>query len=807
MIERSLAPSPAAPAPEPRAPATRPRPGLSPLRPGAPARAAPAVLLALFALLALLALLARVATAPTSEPARPLVTATSTRSKNSTAGQARGTPRAAQPPGSVTAYAADHGPARSDLGARFTAAGVRLSVATGTLRLSPPTLSDSAGQPPARGPATTRIIRTPGRVTYRDGTFTEWYRPRAGGLEQGFTLPHPPAGLPASGRVTLAIGLSGSLRPRQVGAQVRFAAPHAAIALTYGQLSATDATGRRLSARIELRPGSLRLRIDTRGARYPVRVDPLIEGGSAPLPPHGETPAAEFGASGSLDSAGNRALIGAPGDRAGLGAAWLFGRAQNAWIQLAGPLLPAGAAGASRFGAAGALAGDGKLALIGGPGRRRRGGAAWVFAAVDGWTQQGAKLTPSPDPAGAAFGSAVALSAGGQTALIGAPGDSAHTGAAWIYTRHGQSWAASVVLRPTRPPAPARARASSDRRSRCPPMAARALIGAPGSGGRAGAAWVFTRAGAAWSQTGSELAVPGLAPASALGAAVALSADGRTALLGAPGDDGAGAAWVFARAGSGWGRGEAKLSVGAGGGATGFGSSVALSSNGDRALLGAPGTSQGAGAAWLFTRTRASWSPQKPDLIPSRGTAAAAYGSSTSLSAQGGTALVGDPAANAKAGATWAVQISTVAPAPSCFGAAALDPVHPCSSRALADTVIPTPDQALITPSAPCTILETDRFIQPCAFGVPPASATATVALLGDSHAIHWRAALEVVAQAKRWTAISVVRSGCPYTTATGDLSEALRRECVEADREIPATSPPTRRSTRCSWPSTSAET
>ena len=38
------------------------------------------------------------------------------------------------------------------------------------------------------------------------------------------------------------------------------------------------------------------------------------------------------------------------------------------------------------------------------------------------------------------------------------------------------------------------------------------------------------------------------------------------------------------------------------------------------------------------------------------------------------------------------------------------------------------------------------------------------VALIGDSHAVHWRAALAQLANAKRWVGISVAGSGCRFS-------------------------------------------
>ena len=76
-----------------------------------------------------------------------------------------------------------------------------------------------------------------------------------------------------------------------------------------------------------------------------------------------------------------------------------------------------------------ALSADGNTALIGGYGDDGGKGAAWVFTrSGSAWTQQGAKLTGSGETGNGQFGTSVALSADGNTALIGGPGDNGARG-------------------------------------------------------------------------------------------------------------------------------------------------------------------------------------------------------------------------------------------------------------------------------------------------------------------------------------------------------------------------------------------
>jgi hypothetical protein len=131
----------------------------------------------------------------------------------------------------------------------------------------------------------------------------------------------------------------------------------------------------------------------------------------------------------------------------------------------------------------------------------------------------------------------------------------------------------------------------------------------------------------------------------------------------------------------------------------------------------------------------------------------------------------------------------SVAPAARrrCFGAASRDPRRPCRDPKLLFEVVPTPDVAELSPNLPCTPLKGTGLVIPCEFGVPAARALNSVALIGDSHAAHWRAALEHVATNVRWRGVSITRSGCPLSRATARLEPAARRAaCTLWNREVP---------------------
>ena len=183
-----------------------------------------------------------------------------------------------------------------------------------------------------------------------------------------------------------------------------------------------------------------------------------------------------------------------------------------------------------------------------------------------------------------------------------------------------------------------------------------ALVGAPleqvGANGYQGAAYVFTRSGGIWSQQARITDANG-ATADNLGYAVSLSSDGNTALIGIPGkvrapdffgnNGSIGAVFIYTRSGTIWSQ-EAQITPSDGVGGDNFGWSVAMSSNGGVALIGAPykviAGRKNQGAAYVFTRSGTTWS-QMTRLSAVDGAANDLFGKSVALSSDGTTLLIG----------------------------------------------------------------------------------------------------------------------------------------------------------------------
>src|ERR1041384_7672331 len=309
------------------------------------------------------------------------------------------------------------------------------------------------------------------------------------------------------------------------------------------------------------------------------------------------------------------------------------------FLQQGGKLVGKGAAGFAQEGTSVSFSADSNTAIVGGPSDSNSAGAAWIFTRTGGvWSQQGAKLVGTGAAGNADQGVSVAISADGNTAVVGGDNDSGHVGAAWVFTRSGGVWTqqggklvgtgavgtagegASLAL-------------SGDGNT--------VIVGGVGDNGSLGACWVFIRSGGVWAQQGSKIVGTGSAgPSVYQGYSVSLAADGNTDIVGASADsNNVGAAWVFTRSAGVWTQqGNKLVGTGASGSAE-QGFSVSISADGNTAIVGGPGDNNLAGAVWVFTRSGNAWTQQGSKLVGTGGVGASQQGSSVFLAADGLTAI------------------------------------------------------------------------------------------------------------------------------------------------------------------------
>jgi hypothetical protein len=246
------------------------------------------------------------------------------------------------------------------------------------------------------------------RVTYAWHGVREWWANGPLGLEQGFELARRPAGTCA---LTFSLVLSG--RPRLARGGVLLPG-----GLRYGDVVVADATGRRLRAWLGLRAGRVLLRVDDRGARYPVRVDPIVQ--QAQLTASDGAAKEFFGYSVAV-SAGT-IVVGAPFHRVGSntnqGVVYVFVRTASGWGNAteSAELTASDGAVDDELGTSVAISGN--TIVASGAHYRLFGshsvqGLLYVFVrGSGGWTDstQTAELTPSNSGSSGPVGGSVAMS-------------------------------------------------------------------------------------------------------------------------------------------------------------------------------------------------------------------------------------------------------------------------------------------------------------------------------------------------------------------------------------------------------------
>ena len=562
------------------------------------------------------------------------------------------------------------------LTARFDEAGVRVTAASLSVQLR---LRDLGAGGAHEAIGTVAPTASANRVDYSYAQLSQWYRNGPAGLEQGFVVRHAPGA--GAAPLTLTLGLEGSVHAALSADAQTVTLSEGSQTLLYSGLVATDASGRTLRSRLALDRGSLILRVDAGHARYPLTIDPTVrvQQGAKLTSGEGEGGEARFGSSVALSADGSTLAVGGPHGMGSQGAVWIFARSGASWSKQAE--LTSGEtttstveecaeeaaeeAGECFFGSSVALSSDGNTALIGDPSGGSTPGAAWVFTRTGTSWERRQALTGSGAGGEGRFGRSVAISSDGSTALVGNPGAAGERGAAWVFVSSAGGFASQATLAD----AEASKFAHFGRSVALSSDGSTALIGGPAASSYLGAAWTFRRSGSSWAQQGG--AVTGgnaEEPQGHFGRAVALSGDGNTALIGVPNDNGGrGAVWSFTRGGLGFAQPGTKLEAPSvlGEGHFGFGSSLALSGDGSTALVGAPRAEAGAGTVVELARSGSGWTIEQELLEGSDAVGKGASGASVALSGDGGLAAFGAPHDGRRSGAAWVFALEAASQAPT----------------------------------------------------------------------------------------------------------------------------------------------
>jgi regulation of enolase protein 1 (concanavalin A-like superfamily) len=369
-----------------------------------------------------------------------------------------------------------------------------------------------------------------------------------------------------------------------------------------------------------------------------------------------------FGYSVAISDDGNTAIAGAHyevGLLIGEGAAYIFTRSGANWSPQA-KIQASDKQGNDHFGYSVAISSDGNTAIMGAENSSISTsftGAAYIFTrSGTSWTQQ-AKIMASDKQQNDKFGYSVSISDDGNTAIVGAfrefvdeglstgPGGYGfpYAGSAYIFTRSGTSWTQRAKIQ-------ASDKQIDDRFGISVAMSGdgnTAIVGADEGFdvNNGGSAYIFTRSGTSWTQQAKIMASDNQVKDD-FGISVAISENGNTAIAGAHYEDtggtDAGAAYIFTRSGASWTQ-QAKIQASDKQGGDRFGYSVSISGDGNAAIVGAFKEDTGgtdAGAAYIFTRSGTTWT-QKQKIQASDKQGYDYFGQSVSISSDGNTVIAG----------------------------------------------------------------------------------------------------------------------------------------------------------------------
>ncbi len=463
------------------------------------------------------------------------------------------------------------------------------------------------------------------RIAYVRGALTEWYVNGALGLQQGFTVNAPAA--PTDPLLTLALALPRELRA-DIGEDARsvsLSRNGTALAQYFG-LTAYDAQERTLHARLEIvgknekdEARMLVLRVDTRGAQFPVTVDPFFQ--KAKLTASDGSLSDDFGVSVAIS--GDTVIVGAKGENSSRGAVYVFTKPATGWANMTQTAkLTTSNNYTYHLGYTVAINGDTIVAGAPATGwtNALQIGAVYVFVKpLNGWTDmtESAELLAFDGEGGDNFGWSVGYA--GDEIVVGAPyandtygggGANNQRGAAYIFPEPNGGWTGqqygAYTLLPNDPEDNAIFGWSVSISGNV------VAVGAPGDDSDSGSTYLFAKPLGNWqnmTQT-AKLTATTRTGVENLGWSVSIS--GNTVVAGAPGEDSdRGAAYVFVKPGLTWANITESAKLTASNGASGdrFGHSVAL--NVSVIVVGAPDFNQGssgdAGAAYVFQEPNGGW--------------------------------------------------------------------------------------------------------------------------------------------------------------------------------------------------------
>ncbi len=356
----------------------------------------------------------------------------------------------------------------------------------------------------------------------------------------------------------------------------------------------------------------------------------------------------------AISSDGNTAIIGGWGDNSYSGAAWIWTRSNGLWTKKL-KLNPTGITGNNASqGSAVAISPDGNMVMVGSPGNNGGMGGVWIWDLVNNiWTQSAILKVTSPTSLQYGLGTSIALSSDGTTMVVGGANYNSSSGAAWVFVKSGSNWVQQGTV------LDGNDHTAGSNQGQSVAISADGntiIVGGYYDQDRMGAAWIYTRSGTTWSQQGSKLVGTGsVGTVIFQGYRVAISADGNTAFVGGMADNSsAGAVWIYTRSGNSWTQLGNKL-IGSTISAIkpDFGYALVLSPDGNTLYVGASSDDANKGSIRVFKKSANTWIEQTYSIKGINRIGTSVLGRSMAISADGKTLISGGFIDQGGIGAAW----------------------------------------------------------------------------------------------------------------------------------------------------------
>lgn len=499
------------------------------------------------------------------------------------------------------------------------------------------------------------------RVDLHYGAVDEWYQQGPLGIEHGLTLFEKPNG---DGAITVELSLD-HLSARVEQNTVWLREDNGVERYTLSDLVVIDSRGEEIPSTFEAHGNQIRYIIDDKYAQYPIYVDPILQTSQTIEDPNA-TASDEFGTSVAI--AGNYAVVGAP-QAATCGKAYVYNFSNSSWT-LFQTITPSTCASGDKFGtsvgidtnvvAVGAPGVDKDVSTpdVGKVYAYRRTGGAGQFTGEKVLTQ----YAPASNEE---FGTSVSVS--GDRIAVGAPHEGyfgcTDCGGAYVFTWNvgNSSWGRYRFFQADTIGGDNLGQAVAINSTTVLIGASQATVSGLSN---SGAAYVFTYNGSSWAQQ-AKLSPSTPSASTNFGASVALLGD--IAVVGAPtaiagGKSNAGLAYLFNRSGTTWSQGSILSASDADVNAL-FGISVSISSF--LIAIGSPrravGNTSYAGKVYIHAKHAGQWAEQAILTAPTAQTNAQ-FGISAAVSGNGAVvgAYIAQNGSSVQTGRAYTFQLSWV---------------------------------------------------------------------------------------------------------------------------------------------------